>query len=150
MMKRLNFSNSSLSFRNGSTVGCFLLTLLFLIACLNPSTAQTKGEDPEVYSFVEKMPEFPGGQEAMMQHLGKSIKYPAEARSKNIEGTVILQFVIDEHGKIRDIAVKRGIGGGCDEEAVRAVRSMPDWIPAMHLGKKVPFLFTLPVKFQYR
>ncbi|MBK7234024.1 MAG: energy transducer TonB [Saprospiraceae bacterium] len=100
------------------------------------------------YDFVEQMPEFVGGAGSMMRFIQAQIKYPEEARKANIEGTVILYFNVSESGKLTDIKVVRGIGHGCDEEAVRVVSIMPDWTPGKHNNKNVPVNFTLPIKFK--
>ena len=105
-------------------------------------------ENPDkVFEFVEQVPAFPGGQEALFSYLQKNIKYPPIARENGIEGKVFLSFVVDKTGHIRDIKIKRGIGGGCDEEAVRVVKNMPSWKPGKQNGKEVNVMFTLPIKF---
>lgn len=105
-------------------------------------------ENPDkVFEFVEQVPAFPGGNDALFAYLQKNIKYPPIARENGIEGKVFLSFVVDKSGQIRDIKVKRGIGGGCDEEAVRVVRNMPSWKPGKQNGKEVNVMFTLPIKF---
>ncbi|MBK7234019.1 MAG: energy transducer TonB [Saprospiraceae bacterium] len=100
------------------------------------------------FDFVEQMPEFPDGQAAMMKYIQSNMKYPAIARENDIQGTVVLQFVVGPDGGISKVKVARGIGGGCDEEAMRVVRSMPKWRPGKHNGKAVPVNFTLPIKFR--
>jgi protein TonB len=69
------------------------------------------------------------------------------ARDNGIEGTVYLKFVVDKNGKVSDVKVQRGIGAGCDEEAVRVVSTMPNWTPGRQNGAAVNVYFTLPVKF---
>jgi len=100
------------------------------------------------FDFVEQMPEFPDGAGAMMKYIQSNLKYPAIARENDIQGTVVLQFVVSADGGISKVNVARGIGGGCDEEAMRVVRSMPKWRPGKHNGKAVPVNFTLPIKFR--
>lgn len=104
-------------------------------------------EKEEPLQFVEQMPEFPGGTDAMMKFLSANIRYPSIATEMGITGRVILQFVVDKHGKISNVKVLRGIGGGCDEEAVRVVKLMPSWKAGRQNGKEVPVYFTLPVVF---
>ncbi|HEY4787934.1 MAG TPA: TonB family protein [Bacteroidales bacterium] len=104
-------------------------------------------EKEEPLQFVEQMPEFPGGVDAMMKYLNANIRYPSIATEMGISGRVILQFVVDKHGKINNVKVLRGIGGGCDEEAIRVVKNMPSWKPGRQNGKEVPVYFTLPVVF---
>jgi periplasmic protein TonB len=108
-------------------------------------TAVEEKEEP--LQFVEQMPEFPGGQEALQKYLGANIRYPSIASEMGISGRVILQFVVDKNGKISNIKMLRGIGGGCDEEAVRVVKGMPSWRAGRQNGKEVPVYFTLPVLF---
>jgi protein TonB len=107
-------------------------------------------EKEEPLQFVEQMPEFPGGADAMMKFLNSNIRYPSIATEMGITGRVILQFVVDKHGKINNVKVLRGIGGGCDEEAIRVVKAMPGWKPGRQNGKEVPVYFTLPVVFQLK
>lgn len=101
-----------------------------------------------VYLRVEKMPEFPGGDYGLISFLAKKIKYPAMAREDGIEGMVIVEFLIDKSGKILDPKVVRGIGGACDEEALRVVKLMPDWIPGYQNGEAVTVRYTLPIRFR--
>jgi TonB family protein len=98
-------------------------------------------------TFVEKMPEYPGGIDSMMHFLAKNIKYPKTAFDMGISGRVILQFVINKEGKIENVKILRGIGGGCDEEALRVIKMMPNWEPGMDKGKIVSVYFTIPVVF---
>lgn len=97
---------------------------------------------------VEVMPEFPGGQPALFAYLGGELKYPEEARENNIEGAVYIGFVVERDGSIGEVKVLRGIGHGCDTEAVRVVKGMPKWTPGMHSGKAVRTAFTLPIRYK--
>lgn len=108
------------------------------------------GQAEEVFAIVEQMPEFPGGTQALMQFLAKEIKYPEIAKKAGVEGRVFVQFVIGPDGSIRDVAVVRGVGAGCDEEAVRAVRAMPKWIPGKQRGQAVPVRYAMPIVFKLR
>jgi len=99
------------------------------------------------FTVVEQMPEFPGGQEKMMKFLRENIQYPTLAAENGIQGSVYLSFIVEGTGKIRDIKVLRGVGGGLDEEAMRVVKLMPQWVPGKQNGKAVAVLFDLPVKF---
>jgi len=103
---------------------------------------------PQVFEFVEQMPEFPGGMEKLNRYLSEKIRYPDEARMANVQGRVIVRFVVNENGEISDVKVQRGIGGGCDEEAVRVVKNMPKWKPGKQNGRAVPVYFTLPIAFR--
>jgi periplasmic protein TonB len=113
-----------------------------------PAPAPKPPKKSQVYSYVQKFPEFPGGETVLQQFLVDNIVYPFIAKENNISGTVIVQFVIDEDGRIQNPVVARDIGGGCGEEAIRVVMMMPDWIPGEQHGKKVAVRYTLPVRFQ--
>ncbi len=104
----------------------------------------------QIFTIVEQMPEFPGGEEKLFEYLGKNIKYPAMARENGITGTVYVTFVVEGNGKITDVKKLRGIGGGCDEEAIRVVKSMPEWKPGKQNGKSVRVQYNLPIKFTLR
>ena len=105
-------------------------------------------EKDEPLLFVEQAPEFVNGLKAMYQFLQDNIKYPAVARENNIEGTVYVGFVVGRDGTIRDVKVKRGIAGGCNEEAIRVVELMPKWNAGKQNGKPVSVTFTIPIKFK--
>jgi len=93
------------------------------------------------------MPQFPGGLDAMLNFLGRNIKYPALARRRGVTGQVFIRYYINKKGKVRRPYVIRSIGGGCDEEALRVIQLMPDWKPGTVFGKPVPVLFNQPVRF---
>lgn len=104
-------------------------------------------DEPEIFTIVEKMPSFPGGEKALFKYLGDNIKYPAMAKDAGIQGKVFVNFVVNETGKITNVKILRGIGGGCDEEAMRVVKSMPKWNAGKQRGKAVKVSFNLPIKF---
>lgn len=103
--------------------------------------------EQEIFTIVESMPEFPGGQQAMLEFIARNIKYPPLARESGIQGRVFVNFVVEPDGSVSNVKVIRGIGGGCDEEAIRVVQSMPKWVPGRQRGKPVRVSFTLPVRF---
>jgi protein TonB len=105
-------------------------------------------DDEKPLLVVEQNPEFSGGYEAMQKFLRDKIQYPTLAQESGIQGTVFVQFVVSKTGKISNVKILRGIGGGCDEEAVRVVKDMPNWIPGRQNGQAVPVMFQIPVKFQ--
>ena len=105
-----------------------------------------KTENP-VFMVVEDMPEFPGGQEAMMPWIRSNIRYPEEARANKISGRVFLSFVVSSTGKINDVRVVRSASPLLDAEAVRVIKSMPDWKPGTQRGKPVAVNYTLAVDF---
>jgi protein TonB len=106
-------------------------------------------DEGKIFTVVEEMPSFPGGEEKLFEYLGK-IKYPSIARENGISGRVYVTFVVDKDGKIKDAKILRGIGGGCDEEALRVVRSMPDWKPGRQNGRNVSVQYNLPVNFNLK
>jgi len=105
-------------------------------------------ESKPVFTIVEEMPSFPGGEDARNKFLAENIKYPQQASENGIQGTVYVSFVVDSKGNVTDVKVLRGIGGGCDEEAIRVVRSMPQWHPGKQNGKQVRVLFNMPIYFR--
>ena len=114
----------------------------------NSSLPVLQGQEDEVYTVVEQMPEFPGGEEARTKFFIDNITYPKEALKNGIQGRVFVTFVVEKDGKITNVRVLRGIGGGCDEEAARVISLMPDWKPGKHKGKPVRVQFNLPVQFK--
>ena len=104
-------------------------------------------EEAPIFSVVESMPEFPNGMQELYVYLGNNIKYPVMAKESGIQGKVYVTFVVEKDGSITDVKVLRGIGGGCDEEAVRVVAAMPKWKPGKQRGKPVRVQYNLPVRF---
>jgi protein TonB len=104
--------------------------------------------EEEVLKVVEQMPEFPGGAAKMMEYISKNIVYPTYAFDNGIQGRVFVSFVVERDGSISNVKAKRGIGGGCDEEAVRVIQSMPKWNPARQRGETVRCSYTIPIIFK--
>ena len=98
--------------------------------------------------MVEKPATFPGGMEKLSVYLAKQIKYPEECRKNGISGTILVQFKITSKGKIKKVKAIIGIDPLLDKEAIRVVKSMPDWIPAEDKGKKVDMMYQIPIRFQ--
>lgn len=117
-------------------------------APLPPPVIEEDPDDKKVFDFVQQKPEFPDGEAALLKYLNSNIKYPAIARENSITGRVIVKFVVTKTGEIQNVSLVRGIGGGCDEEALRVVKSMPPWKPGKHNGKAVNVTFTLPITFK--
>ncbi|MBU1368327.1 MAG: energy transducer TonB [Bacteroidetes bacterium] len=103
--------------------------------------------EKEIFLIVEQQPEFPGGDAARLRYFASEIKYPQQARETGIQGIVYVSFVVEPDGSVSNVKILRGIGGGCDEEAIRVVRSMPAWKPGKQRNVPVRVQFTLPVKF---
>ena len=113
-----------------------------------PEIEEEEIVEAEIFKVVEEMPEFPGGSAKLMEYIQKNIKYPMMARESDIQGRVFVNFVVEPDGSISNVAVLRGIGGGCDEEAVRVVNSMPKWKPGKQRGSAVRCSFTVPIIFK--
>ena len=106
-------------------------------------------ETAEVFTFVETMPDFPGGgQQAFLEYLSKNIKYPQMAKDAGIEGTVYIKFVIETDGSIGVVQVLRGVSNALDTEAQRVIKEMPAWSPGEQNGRKVRVSYTVPIRFR--
>ena len=104
--------------------------------------------EKDYLDVVEQRPEFLGGNEAMAAFLQKNLKYPSQASRANIQGRVFVQFTVGADGKIENVKSIKGIGFGCDEEAVRVIKLMPEWKPGKQSGIPVRVRFTMPIVFQ--
>ena len=102
------------------------------------------------FIIVETMPEFPGGTEKLMEYVAKSVRYPQLAREMGVQGRVFISFVVEKDGSISNVALLRGIGSGCDEEAIRVVKSMPKWSPGLQCGRVVRVSYNLPINFKLK
>jgi TonB family protein len=105
-------------------------------------------DNDSIYQVVDEMPKFPGGEQAMMDFVAKNVKYPQEARDKEISGRVYVSFVVEKDGSVSNVKVVRGIGGGCDEEAARVIKGMPKWKSGMQKGKPVRVNYMMPIFFK--
>jgi len=106
--------------------------------------------EPEIFTVVEEMPSFPGGDMELLKFMAENTKYPPLARENGLQGIVVVTFVVDERGRIDKVMVLRGIGGGCDEEAVRVVKAMPQWKAGKQRGMPVRVQYNLPFRFTLR
>lgn len=109
---------------------------------------EAKEETDEIFTVVEESAAPKGGMQAFYKFVGEKIKYPAQARRMGIEGRVFVEFVINKDGSLSDVRAIKGIGAGCDEEAVRIVQSSPAWSPGKQRGKPVKQRYTLPIIFK--
>jgi len=105
-----------------------------------------KKEGP-VFTAVEQVPEFPGGLSAFEEFLSKNIRYPQEARDKNVQGRVIISFIVEDDGTLTNFKVSRSVGSGTDEEAVRVLAMSPKWSPGLQNGHKVRVAYSVPINF---
>jgi len=102
----------------------------------------------EIFTVVEQQPTPNGGMAAFYKYVGKNLKYPAQARRMGIEGKVFVQFVVDKDGSITDVQSVKGIGAGCDEEAVRVIKGATKWKPGKQRGRPVKVRMILPITFK--
>jgi len=105
------------------------------------------GDNTKPLKFAEKMPQFPGGDDSLMIYLAKNTRYPQPAKELGTQGTVYVSFVVDQYGRITDVELIRGIGAGCDEEAMRVISGMPRWSPGRQGGRPVKVQYRLPIRF---
>jgi len=105
--------------------------------------------ESELFGCIqETMPSFRGGNQKLLEFLGSNLVYPQEAKEAGAEGKVFVEFYIEKDGTVCDAKVLRGIGYGCDEEALRVIGLMPKWYPGKQRGKAVRVRYTLPIKFE--
>lgn len=138
-----------------------LVALLMVVGC-KPAASDSEEQavtetqatvEPELFDpqttpegFIP--PEYPDGMEALYKYFAENIQYPEQAKTDGIEGKVYVRFIVMDNGDIVNVEVAHGIGGGCDEEAMRAVKAMPKWKPATHEGKPVNVQYVIPINFQ--
>jgi periplasmic protein TonB len=121
---------------------------------VSDTVTYTEPTDPVVpveikpFIFVEEMPEFPGGNAALLKYVSENLRYPEEAQNNNIQGRVILKFVVNPDGSVDRIEVLRGVDQLLDDEAIRVVNSLPRFKPGKQGGVAVPVWFSLPVTFK--
>jgi TonB family protein len=113
-----------------------------------PPPPQVQEDEPKkTFTVVEVMPEYPGGVNEMMKFLAENIKYPTVAKENGVSGKVYVSFIVEKDGLISDITILRGIGAGCDEEAIRVIKMMPKWKPGTQRGQAVRVQYNVPIKF---
>ena len=104
----------------------------------------------KIFEVVEVMPKFMGGDAELMKYLSSNLKYPTIAIESNIQGRVVLKFVVRKDGNIDNVQVLRTLDPSCDKEAMRVLKTMPKWVPGMQNGRPVDVYFTLPVLFRLK
>lgn len=114
---------------------------------LPPEPVIADPDEGKIFTYVEEMPTFPGGETAMYEYIQKNIKYPPLARENGITGRVYINFLVDKEGRISNVKLLRGIGYGCDEEALRVIKAMPAWKPGKQNGRPVQVSYNMPVNF---
>jgi TonB family protein len=133
--------------------GAFLLAVLGSVRLAAAQQAPGTQEvvlGEKAYAYVEAMPELPGGggNRAIVQAIQSRVKYPQEALRKGVMGKVLVSFIVGENGAVRSAKVVKGIGAGCDEAVLEAVRQLPSFKPGTQSGKPVPVSFTVPITFE--
>ncbi|WP_190277238.1 energy transducer TonB [Taibaiella lutea] len=138
---------------------------LFLLSCLSLNTfsqvnsgsntykpvgRKDTGIMGKIFSAVDELPEFMGGQQGLMNYLSSSIRYPADAREKNKEGRVVVKFVVCTDGSLCNEEIVKSVDSSMDQEVLRVVKAMPNWKPAKQNGQAVKTYYTLPVTFKLR
>ena len=127
------------------------LLFILILGFTTLTTARAQNTDTlcgKVFHVVEQMPQFPGGQAAMMKFIADSLRYPSVACENRIEGRVVVQFVVDCEGNILNPLVVRSVDPLLDREAIRLVKLMPKWIPGKQNGKPVCLIYCVPVIFK--
>lgn len=130
------------------SLSLFTALIMVFAFSLNVNAQEKKSDNSDVvFTVVENEAEFPGGVEAMNRFMAENIKYPTLAKQKNIEGKVIISFIVEKNGTLSDIRTIKDIGEGCGDEGVRIVKLMPKWKPAKQKGQPVRQQFLLPISF---
>lgn len=123
------------------------LMMLVLLFSFTTSTAQTK-KNKMVYDVVEVMPQYPGGQIAMMKYIMENMKYPEQAMKEGIQGRVTVRFIVEKDGSISNVSPIHPVHPLLDKEAIRVVKSMPKWSPGKQHGKPVRVQLIVPIMFK--
>ena len=130
---------------------CLMLMLALLgfgAAAQSEVTPAATADEDEVFVIVEQNPEFPGGMEGLYRYLATNINYPDEAKAKNIEGRVLVSFVIERDGSVSNVRAVRSPDEMLGREAERVVKAMPKWKPGKQQGKAVRVQYNLPINFK--
>ncbi len=164
LKKRIVMMNKSKTrFGAWKVVAALPVVALLLVVGCNHTTTETAEQtavteatvEPVLFDYSEDSlpegftaPEYEGGMEALYKYLAENIQYPEQAKADGIQGRVLIRFVVMNDGSIVNVEVAKGIGGGCDEEAVRVVKGMSKWKPAIYEGKTVNVNYALPITFK--
>ena len=126
---------------------------LMAVFCLSTVSAQktvVSKKNQKVFDVVEQMPEFPGGMEALFKYMAENMKYPEDAKKQQVEGRVLVQFIVETDGSVSNTEVLMRVFPSLDAEAVRVISGMPKWIPGKQNGKVVRVKYTIPVSFRFK
>lgn len=149
---------------NQLAYGKYLFFMIFPMLLLTANSQSTMANEPNLlkdiisteinqnkdkaYQEVEIMPEYPGKEQGLMKFISENLKYPTNAQAENIQGRVIVKFIINKQGKVINPEIIKGLSPECDEEVLRIIKLMPDWTPGMQDGKNVDVYFNLPIAFR--
>lgn len=130
----------------------FLMSLMavFCLTTVNAQKTIVSQKNQEVFDVVEQMPEYPGGMQALFQYMADNLKYPKDAMKQQVEGRVLVQFIVETDGSISNAEVIKRVFPSLDEEAIRVISAMPKWAPGKQNGKVVRVKFTVPVSFRLK
>lgn len=132
---------------------------LFIAALLLSSTAlfaqdtakvqkDTAKSDGKIFTIVEEMPQFPGGEEGLFRYIEKNVKYPLETQKNKTKGKVFITFMVTKTGTVEDAKIIRGVSPQLDEEALRVISTMPAWTPGKQNGRPVNVQYNIPINFK--
>ena len=123
---------------------------VFCLTTVNAQKTIVSQKNQEVFDVVEQMPEFPGGMEALFKYMAENMKYPEDAKKQQVEGRVLVQFIVETDGSVSNTEVLMRVFPSLDAEAVRVISGMPKWIPGKQNGKVVRVKYTIPVSFRFK
>ena len=130
----------------------FLMSLMavFCLTTVNAQKTIVSQKNQEVFDVVEQMPEYPGGMQALFQYMADNLKYPKDAMKQQVEGRVLVQFIVETDGSISNTEVIKRVFPSLDAEATRVISAMPKWTPGKQNGKVVRVKYTIPVSFRLK
>ena len=144
-------SNLAIAQHTADTVSATQPVLDEVQAPIPPPVPEPVGADTTYeLGALEELPQFPGGEQALMSYLVKNIRYPADAMEADIQGRVFVEFIVGEDGNVSDVTLKRGAHSSLDMEAVRVVKTLPAFAPGRMLGKPVKVRYVLPINFKLK
>jgi periplasmic protein TonB len=145
-MKTNYTPENSVSLRNLLVIPIAILTLTLF--SLNASAQKSEtGMTDGAYQKVDVMPEFPGGNAALLKYIAETTVYPKEAKEKGIQGKVLTRFMVKKDGSVSDVSILQGVNPALDNEAIRVVKTLPKFTPGKLNGKTVPVWFVIPISY---
>ena len=113
-------------------------------------TSKPDAEEAKVFTYVEQMPTFPGGETALMKYIAENLRYPSVSQDQGIQGLVIIKFVVTDTGNVGEIQIVKSLDPNCDREALRLVKTLPKFHPGRHQGKPVNVWYQIPIRFMIK